>query len=390
MATYESKKYTFSGAGITSIDADQIADTTVSNTEYQYINSLSANAQTQIADRLQLSTGGSFADSINVDFGAGTDLRLTSDGTSGLLKGNALEMQTSTGAEYLTATASGAVDIYHNGTKKFETSAAGATVSGTATATTFSGSGASLTSLPAANLTGGPLPALNGAAITNLTAANLSGTSGAMNGAAITSLNASNLASGTVPDARLPASALSSDYVKLGTATTGGSAASSLALAGSPGGFSSDYKHYKIILDGKWQTSGTAATYFGLRISTDAGSSYASSGYFFAQLMAASNANNWTYEDTTMLKFARYIPYSSTSPTTRNLSSEITIFDANGSDYKPVAAAGAGFDRNQDGIMWQIVGGVIETTSAIDGVQFVVADGSNISAGSSFTLYGLK
>jgi hypothetical protein len=55
-------------------------------------------------------------------------------------------------------------------------------VTGTVTATTFSGSGASLTSLPAANLTG---------------------TIAAISGANLTSLNASNIASGTLPNARL-------------------------------------------------------------------------------------------------------------------------------------------------------------------------------------------
>lgn len=56
-------------------------------------------------------------------------------------------------------------------------------VTGTLTATTFSGSGASLTNLPAANITG-TLPAISGA---NLT-----------------SLNGSNISSGTVAAARLP------------------------------------------------------------------------------------------------------------------------------------------------------------------------------------------
>ena len=58
------------------------------------------------------------------------------------------------------------------------------TVAGVATATTFSGSGASLTNLPAANLTG-TLPAISGTNLTNL--------------------DASDLASGTIPDARFPA-----------------------------------------------------------------------------------------------------------------------------------------------------------------------------------------
>lgn len=78
------------------------------------------------------------------------------------------------------------------------------TFTGTVTGGTFAGSGASLTNLPAANLTG-ILPALNAAALTNLTAANLVGALPAISGAALTNLNASNLASGTVPDARFPA-----------------------------------------------------------------------------------------------------------------------------------------------------------------------------------------
>ena len=57
---------------------------------------------------------------------------------------------------------------YGSGTKLVTTNT-GATVTGTLVATTFSGSGASLTSLPAANLTG-TLPAISGANLTNLPA----------------------------------------------------------------------------------------------------------------------------------------------------------------------------------------------------------------------------
>ena len=59
----------------------------------------------------------------------------------------------------------------------------GVDLAGIVTATTFSGSGASLTSLPAAQVTG-TLPAISGANLTNLTATNLTG---------------------TIPDARFPA-----------------------------------------------------------------------------------------------------------------------------------------------------------------------------------------
>jgi len=80
----------------------------------------------------------------------------------------------------------------------FDTRAGNITAEGTVAATTFSGSGASLTSLPAGNLTG-TLPAISGA---NLT-----------------SLNASNLSSGTVATARLGSGTASSTTFLAGNGT---------------------------------------------------------------------------------------------------------------------------------------------------------------------------
>ena len=85
MATYESKKYAFSGANLSGIGANNIADGSVDNTEYQFINSLSSNAQTQITGRLQ-TAGGTMTGSIvfpdntgpapaKIQMGAGTDLK---------------------------------------------------------------------------------------------------------------------------------------------------------------------------------------------------------------------------------------------------------------------------------------------------------------------------
>ena len=105
---------------------------------------------------------------------------------------------------------------------------------GVITATTFSGSAASLTSIPGGQITGtiaavsganltnlnasnlgsgtvpdarfpATLPAASAANLTSIPAANLTGTAAAINGSNITSLNASNLGSGTVPDDRFPA-----------------------------------------------------------------------------------------------------------------------------------------------------------------------------------------
>ena len=69
----------------------------------------------------------------------------------------------------ITCIGDGAVTLHYNGGAKLATSNTGVTITGTAVATTFSGSGASLTSLPAANLTG-TLPAISGANLTNLPA----------------------------------------------------------------------------------------------------------------------------------------------------------------------------------------------------------------------------
>ena len=83
------------------------------------------------------------------------------------------------GEDYLVATKDGSVDIYYNNVKKFETTNTGVTITGTASATTFSGSGASLTTLNASELDSGTipdarfpatLPAVSGANLTNLPA----------------------------------------------------------------------------------------------------------------------------------------------------------------------------------------------------------------------------
>jgi len=91
-------------------------------------------------------------------------------------------------------------------------------ISGVSTATTFSGSGASLTNLPSAQLTGA-LPAISGASLTNLPSAQLTGALPAISGASLTNLNASNIASGTVPTARLGSGTASSSTFLAGDST---------------------------------------------------------------------------------------------------------------------------------------------------------------------------
>ena len=73
----------------------------------------------------------------------------------------------------------------------------GVDLAGIVTATTFSGSGASLTNIPAANVTG-TLPAISAANLTNIPAANVTGTLPAISGANLTNLTAGNL-TGALP-----------------------------------------------------------------------------------------------------------------------------------------------------------------------------------------------
>ena len=70
----------------------------------------------------------------------------------------------------------------------------GVDLAGIVTATTFSGSGVSLTSLPAANITG-TLPAISAANLTNVPAANITGTLPAISAANLTNIPAANVLS---------------------------------------------------------------------------------------------------------------------------------------------------------------------------------------------------
>jgi hypothetical protein len=86
---------------------------------------------------------------------------------------------------------------------------------GVVTATSFTGSGANLTSLPAGQLTG----TVADARISTLTASKLSGALPAISGANLTNLDASDLASGTVPTARLGSGTASSSTFLRGDST---------------------------------------------------------------------------------------------------------------------------------------------------------------------------
>ena len=79
MATYESKKY-----ATIPIAATQVADGSVTNAEFQFINTVSSNVQTQVDAKAALAgatfTGGvRINDSQNLNIGSGTDLVISHD-----------------------------------------------------------------------------------------------------------------------------------------------------------------------------------------------------------------------------------------------------------------------------------------------------------------------
>ena len=102
-----------------------------------------------------------FADNARAFFGASSDLQIyhnnhnyiTSTNGDLILQspaGNWFYVKTDAGNDNsIIAKNNGGVELYHNNVKKIETTSAGCVVTGTVTATSFSGSGANLTNLPA-------------------------------------------------------------------------------------------------------------------------------------------------------------------------------------------------------------------------------------------------
>ena len=105
-------------------------------------------------------TGVTFNDDVVASWGAGADLKIKHDGTNSyiiddgtgslFIRGtNSILLQSDAGEQYFVGTADGSVELYHNDVKKFETSATGATVTGTLAATAVSGDGSALTGIDA-------------------------------------------------------------------------------------------------------------------------------------------------------------------------------------------------------------------------------------------------
>ena len=102
--------------------------------------------------------------------------------------GNVLTIHTNDGTERFRIDSSGNVKV---GSACTISQDGDVFFTGVTTATTYAGSGANLTNLPAANVTG-TLPAISGANLTNLTAGNLTGALPAISGANLTGIAATD------------------------------------------------------------------------------------------------------------------------------------------------------------------------------------------------------
>ena len=103
-----------------------------------------------------LATNVDLADNQKIRFGTGNDLEIFHDGNNSFIKdsgtgalsisGSQVSLDSSDLSEYMVRARENAqVELYHNGIKKFETTSAGATVTGTLTATAYAGDGSGLT-----------------------------------------------------------------------------------------------------------------------------------------------------------------------------------------------------------------------------------------------------
>ena len=90
MATYESKKYTHTGENLTGIAATQIADGSVTNSEFQTVDT-SSSITTQLGTKVPLAGGTmtgtlAYGDNVKATFGTGADLEIFHDSSNSFIK----------------------------------------------------------------------------------------------------------------------------------------------------------------------------------------------------------------------------------------------------------------------------------------------------------------
>ena len=165
------------------IDASKIADGSVSNTEFQRLDGVTSDIQTQINSKLNTSGGTltgdvNFTDNQTLSLGTGNDITIKHDGGNSYLDGGnvgafyirggtsgqgpLMLTDSAGGNRFLVGNDGGSTELHYNGTnaKKLETTTSGVEITGNITA---SGS----INASASGLTG-PLPAIDGSALTGI------------------------------------------------------------------------------------------------------------------------------------------------------------------------------------------------------------------------------
>ena len=169
-------------ADINEAELEILDGATVSTTELNYVDGVTSAIQTQIDSKLATAGGTmtgdlKYNDTIQAKFGDSEDLKIYHDGSDSFIKdtgtgelkitSNSLKINNAANDEVMiSAVENSGVSLHFDNDAKLTTVTGGVNITGTATATTFSGSGASLTSLPAANVTGQLTPSTGGTGIT--------------------------------------------------------------------------------------------------------------------------------------------------------------------------------------------------------------------------------
>ena len=119
-----------------SVILDSSGDLTLTGASYNVVWDKSANAL-------------KFGDDAEARFGTGNDLKITHDGNNSIIadegtgslfiRGNVIRIDDPNSDDYIVCTQDGSVDVYHNGSKKFETASDGISVTGDITAKTSDG-----------------------------------------------------------------------------------------------------------------------------------------------------------------------------------------------------------------------------------------------------------
>ena len=199
-----------------------------------------------------------FADNAVANFGTDNDLKIYHDDGNGLTYirqdgTGPLDIRSindihirdgNDGDLFIKCEESEGVKLYYEGNEKLEVTNHGAIVTGVCTATSFSGSGAGLTNIPSAQLSGA-LPALDGSALTGITASG-SGVIVKHDGSTVGTAGTINFST------NLDVSAISAGIVTV-TASGGGSNASTFTVTANN---STDETVYPIFVDGATGSQG--------------------------------------------------------------------------------------------------------------------------------------